>query len=161
MSHAPRHRGQEGYTLIELILASSIGLIVMTGLTSAVLTSMKAANTATSRIEASSQIRNFQMRAMDDFAQSAVPATSDPAQIRLVGTKFSASGAQAATVDYVWDSGTKFIDRQGVHLSSNVTNFSWYVDRSTVNPTVVVNVTVTVLSYSESQIMRFYPRINP
>ena len=67
---AARRRRQAGYTLIELIIASAIGLMVMGALTSVFVTMALGANTATSRVEASSQIRNFQLTAYDDFALS-------------------------------------------------------------------------------------------
>ena len=70
-------RSQAGYTLVELMIASAIGLIVMTGLTSVVLTSVRAASTAQSRVEASSQIRSFQSGAYEDFALSGVPTLTN------------------------------------------------------------------------------------
>ena len=60
-------RSQGGYTLIELLVSLSIGLIVMTALTSVVLTSSRAWATAAGRVEASAQIRAFQFAAADDF----------------------------------------------------------------------------------------------
>ena len=66
-------RSQSGFTLVELLVASAIGVIVMTGLTSVVFTSWKAGSIATGRIEASSQIRNFQYEGYDDFALANLP----------------------------------------------------------------------------------------
>ena len=66
-------RGQGGYTLVEVIVASAIGAILMAGLTSVILTSVRANNIASSRIEASSQIRSFQFSAYDEFARSDIP----------------------------------------------------------------------------------------
>jgi pantothenate synthetase len=43
-------------------------------------------------------------------------------------------------------------------MATDVSAFAWYVD---TNSTVVVSITVTVQSYSESETFRFYPRINP
>lgn len=164
-------RGQEGYTLIELIVASAIGLFIMTGLTSVVLTSWRASVIATNRIEAGSEIRNFQLAAYDDFAGSAVPGPSscvnNPCTQPIV-----LSGVQVNNVPYQvtysWD-GTAILDRQlnsdpAQHTALNVTAFTWYVDTSTAHPTVVVNLTVTIgnpsgMTYSESQTLRFYPRL--
>src|SRR5206468_4261768 len=67
-------RGQAGFTLVELIVASAIGVILMTGLTSVVYTSYRSWSTASSRVEASGQIRNFQYFAYDDFSRSLLPA---------------------------------------------------------------------------------------
>ena len=48
-------------------------------------------------------------------------------------------------------------------VASNVSAYSWYVDRSGFYPTVVVSITVTIPSYnatySASQTLRFYPRV--
>ncbi len=159
-------RGQEGYTLVELIVASAIGLAIMTGLTSVVLTSWRASVIATSRIEAGSEIRNFQLAAYDDFAGSAVPGPSSCVNnpctqpIVLSGVRVNDTPYQ---VTYSWD-GAAILDRQvagnpAQHTALDVTSFSWYVDSTTGHPTVVVNLTVKVQTYSESQTMRFYPRL--
>lgn len=170
-------RGQGGYTLVEVIVASAIGAILMGGLTSVILTSVRASNTATSRIEASSQIRSFQFSAYDDFARSDIPDTSgcgaeaDPCTtepIVLNGQQVSNSTLPAPApyqVSYAWD-GTLFLDRTingnaPVHAAVGVTGFSWYLDGTAPYQTVVISMTVTVRSYSESQTLRFYPRVNP
>ena len=169
-------RNQDGFTLVEVVIASAITLLVMTGLTSLVLTAVRAANIATSRIEASSQIRNFQLNAYDDFARSGVPnpsscgtvsnqCTTEP--IVLTGMQVSNATNPVAlgneTVTYTWD-GALFLDRAAQagpasHVASGVKpgGFTWYVE----GRTVVVNMTVTVQSYSESQTLRFWPRLNP
>ncbi len=168
--------GQDGYTLVEVIISVAIGAILMTALTSVVLTSVRAANIASSRVEASGQIRNFEYFAYDDFAGSSIPATGTcgtPATpcttqpIVLTGTAVSNSVPPVPAprqVTYTWD-GSDLLDRQvagaPVHAATGVTAFSWYVDSSAVLPTVVVNLTVTVQSYSESQTLLFYPRVNP
>ena len=179
-----RHRGQGGYTLIELIVASAIALMVMTALTSVVLTSVIGANTATSRVEASAQIRTFQLSAYDDFALSRPPATSgcgsSPADacttqsMVLSGNRMpNVVGGSAApyTVTYAWDPGQDQVTRTfgGVTrvAASNVTSFSWYVDNTNGQHSfVVVSMSVTVgfynTSYTESQTLLFFPRVtNP
>lgn len=155
--------GQGGYTLVELIIALAIGALLMVALTSVVLTSWRATSTATSRVEASAQIRNFESFAYDDFAQSNVA--------NLGGCTASAppgctTPITLAAVTYSWDSSTFVLDRTSntdsqnkIPAATNVTAFSWYIDTS--NSTVVVNLTVTVQAYSESQAFRFYPRLNP
>lgn len=168
-------RGQGGYTLVEVIVASAIGAILMSGLTSVILTSVRASDTASSRVEASSQIRSFQFFAYDDFARSDIPDTSgcaaDPCTtepIVLTGQQVSNSTHPAPApyqVSYEWD-GTSFLDRTvtgnpSVHAAVGVTAFSWYVDGTAPYQTVVVSMTVTVKSYSESQTLRFYPRVTP
>jgi prepilin-type N-terminal cleavage/methylation domain-containing protein len=176
----PEHRalsGQGGYTLVELIIALAIGGLLMTAITSVVLTSVRAANIATSRVEASSQIRSFQTFANDDFARSgtpdggscgtqATPCTTQP--VVLTGTQVSNSVQPVGStvqVTYTWD-GSSFVDRQvgtgpSIHAATDVSTFSWYVDKSAAHPTVVVSLTVTVGAYSESQTFRFYPMVNP
>jgi prepilin-type N-terminal cleavage/methylation domain-containing protein len=165
---------QGGYTLVEVIIAIAIGSLLMTALTSVVLTSWRAATVASSRVEASGQVRNFEYFAYDDFARSALPAagscvpatpcTTQP--LTLNGYQFSGSDegrTNPVRVSYSWD-GSNFVDRMVVtpgaqkHVARNVTAFSWYVD---TNATVVVNLTVTVQAYKESQTFRFYPRVNP
>jgi prepilin-type N-terminal cleavage/methylation domain-containing protein len=175
-SGGSRHQRQAGYTLIELIIAAAIGAILMTGLTSVVLTSVRAANVATSRIEASSQTRAFQLDAYDDFALSWPPAPNGCAgtianpcsvqPISLQGLRLSNSPSptpNSYSVTYSWD-GVQFVNRQvnggtPVHAASDVSAFSWYLDGSAPFQTVVVSMTVTVQSYSESQTFRFNPRV--
>jgi type II secretory pathway pseudopilin PulG len=167
-------RSQGGYTLVELLVASALGLTVMTGLTSVVLTTWRAGTTATSRIEASSQIRNFQFEAYDDFALSGLPTMSGcgadptpPCTISLSGSKVSNSTAPVPTdyaVTYTWD-GANVTRRIGANpatfVATNVTAFSAYVAGTAPHQTVVVTMTVTVQAYAETQTLRFYPRVNP
>lgn len=178
-AQAAGRRRQAGYTLIEVVVATAIGLFVMGSLTSIVLTTVLAANTATSRVEASSQIRNFQLNAYDDFALSqapippgcgvtaASPCTSEA--ITLQGSRMPNQEAVAAagyTVVYAWDPASKVVNRQvggaSRRAASNVTAYSWYIDGAG-QPSVVISLTVTVgfynTSYSQSQTMRFYPRV--
>jgi prepilin-type N-terminal cleavage/methylation domain-containing protein len=176
---AARRRSQAGYTLIELIVASAIGLFVMSALTSVVLTSVLATNTATSRVEASAQIRNFQLTAYDDFALSSPPSPlgcgtqASPCtnqDMFLTGVRMPAElGAPPPqyTVRYTWDPNqkvvTRFVGPASRVAASNVQSYSWYVDRTGAHPVVVVSMTVTVgfynTAYSESQTLLFYPRV--
>jgi prepilin-type N-terminal cleavage/methylation domain-containing protein len=178
-TQAARRRQQAGYTLIELIIASAIGLMVMGALTSVVLTTVLAANTATSRVEASAQVRNFQLTAYDDFALASPPVVSgcgSPASpctteiMVLRGSRMPNQNAGVATpyvVTYAWDSNLHEVIRSvgGTSrvIATGVRAYSWYVDSSGDHPSVVVNMTVTVgfynASYSESQTLRFYPRV--
>ena len=48
-----------------------------------------------------------------------------------------------------------------VHAATNVTAFSYYLDGAAPNQTVVVSLTVTFQSYSESQTLRFFPEVKP
>ena len=106
-------RSQAGYTLVELLVASAIGVVVMTGLTSVVLTTWRAGTVATSRVEASGQIRSFQFDAYDDFALSGVPTLSNCAPGSAPPCSITLSGLQASntaspitrpyTVTYTWD----------------------------------------------------------
>jgi hypothetical protein len=146
----------------------------MTGLTSVVLTSWRAGAVATSRIEASAQIRNFQLRAYDDFALSAAPVISScgandppPCSITLSGLKASNSEPPVLapfTVIYVWDGAN--VDRKVGsdvrHAATNVTAFSASVSAETVG--VSLTVTMPVFGetpYAETQKLLFYPRVNP
>ena len=167
-------KGQNGYTLIEVIISVAIGAILMAGLSSVVLTSVRAGNVATSRVEASSQVRSFEFFAYDDFAHSGLsglsgctqstPCTTQP--IVLTGTQVNSSGQPVGTrtVTYTWD-GSNDLDRAAggtpIHAATNVSSFSWYVTSGPGLSTVVVNLTVTVQAYSESQSFIFYPRVNP
>ena len=169
-------RGQGGYTLVEVVITCAIGAILMSALTSVILTSVRAGNIATSRIEASSQIRSFQFFADNDFALSIVPSptgcgtvisqcTTQP--IVLSGQKASNSMNPAVTpysVTYRWD-GASLVNRTvgGTvkPVANHVTDFSWYLAGSGQFRTVVVSMTVTVQSYSQSQSLRYFPRVNP
>ena len=167
-------RSQGGYTLVEVMIALALSSLLMGVLISVILTSTRAVSTATSRVEASGQIRNFMFTAYDDFAQSGIPSgigcgtpsapcTTQP--LVLSGTAASNSAAPTFTtyqVTYTWD-GSDFLDRQfgsngPTHAATNVTAYSWYVDTSS---TVVVSLTVTVGTYQQSQTFRFLPRFNP
>ena len=174
-----RHRGQAGYTLIELMIATAIGLVVMGALTSIFITTVLSANAATGRVEASSQIRSFQLTAHDDFALSnpptpvgcgtaGNPCTTQPMVLSGYRMPNQAGGTAALfTVSYAWNATQHSISRtigaSGQVAAGNVTAFSWYVDSSGDHPVVVVAMTVTVASYntsySESQTLLFYPRV--
>jgi prepilin-type N-terminal cleavage/methylation domain-containing protein len=174
-----RRRHQAGYTLIELIIASALGLLVMGALTSVVLTTALAGNTATSRVEASSQVRNFQLSAFDDIALARPPAPSgcgtadSPCTTQdmvLQGSRMPNQQAGTAApyiVTYTWNPDMHQVMRSAEGTSrvaaDSVTDYSWYIDSSGAHPSVVVRMTVTVgfynTSYSESQTFRFYPRV--
>ena len=176
---AARRKRQAGFTLIELIIATALGLLVLGALTSVVVTTMMADNTASGRIEASSQVRNFQYTAYDDFALARPPAPAGcgtpttrctTQDLVLTGTHppNPSDGLPVSyTVRYAWDPSRQVVTRYAGTTSrvaaSNVTGYSWYVDRSGLYPTVVVSITVTIPSYnatySDSQTLRFYPRI--
>jgi prepilin-type N-terminal cleavage/methylation domain-containing protein len=174
-SKAKRRQAQAGFTLIELLIATAIGLVVMSALTSVVFTTYQANKIATSRVEASGEIRNFQQLAYDDIALSSLPpspagcgTSAQPCSqepIRLQGCNGSnPSAPQSRSVLYTWNSGTQLIDRQvgGVSVgpaASDVTGFSWYLDGATPNPTVVATITVTVGTSTQTQTLRFYPRV--
>lgn len=177
---AERRRRQAGYTLIELIVASAIGLIVMGALTSVVLTSVLGDNAATGRVEASAQIRSFQLTAYDDFVLSRPPSASGcgtqaspctTQALALSGPRMPNQDAGTAvpySVTYEWDPSLETITRTaggGTQIAaSNVSSFSWYVDSTEANPVVVVTLTVTIAdyntTYAESQTLLFYPRVN-
>jgi prepilin-type N-terminal cleavage/methylation domain-containing protein len=177
-----RHRAQAGFTLIELLIASALGLIVMSGLASVVLTTSRASQTASDRVEAAGQIRSFQQSAYNDFAGSSLPvlpggcgSSSAPcthSPIQLQGCQMSNSNAPSLlrrTVIYAWPTGSDHVLRQiGTNshtAATNVTAFSWYVDSTSPNKSVVVTLTVTMgtsgTAISQSQTMRFYPRVDP
>jgi prepilin-type N-terminal cleavage/methylation domain-containing protein len=150
-------RRQDGYTLVELIIATALGALLMSALVSVVLTTSQAANIAISRVEASSQIRSFHFFAPQDFASSTMPASSSECKPSTPCT----TPIALSEVTYSWD-GSNRLSRvpasTGVARSAatNVSRFSWYATTCTV----VVSVTVTVQAYSESQTFKFRPRVN-
>ena len=141
----------------------------MAGLSSVILTSARAVDTASSRVQASSQIRSFVYFAYDDFDQSGVPEACTPPPsgtcLELRGLHASNSPTPVIsnrTVTYVWD-GSDFLDRQvdsgpRQHVASGVTAFSWSVAGGASRQSCLVQITVTVGSYSESQTLQFFPQ---
>ena len=181
---AARRRRQSGFTLIELLIATTLGLLVLGALTSLVVTMMVADNTAAGRIEASSQVRDFQLAAYEDFVLARTPTSPGcgtaanqctTQTLVLIGEQAPTSGQPVPdTIRYEWYPSTQTVTRQADDangtstriVSSDVTAYSWYVDNTgapTQAPTVVISLTVTIPSYnatySESQTFRFYPRI--
>ena len=174
---------QGGFTLIELIIATAIGVVVMTGLTSLMFTAYRADRQATSRVEAAGQIRTFEQSAFRDFSMSSLPqppptcgtpaTPCTQAPIILSGCSITSpdGGAthvwQSHRVTYTWSSATQVVTRDvgsGVTFSaaSNVSAFSWYVDSS--DQSVVVAIAVTVdwtqgSAYTQSQVLWFYPHM--
>lgn len=172
-------RSQQGFTLVELLVASVVGLIVMTALTSVVFTSWRGWLTAAGRVEASSQIRSFESLAHDDFTQSGMPPVpsgcvatqASPCTVQaiaLTGSRATNAPNPAVNVNYhvtyVWD-GKSNLDRivggnAPVHAATGVTGFSWYLAGTGSHETVVVTLSVTEQSYTETQTLQFYPRLN-
>lgn len=172
-------QSQAGYTLVEVLVATAIGAIVIGAVTSIVVTTAMATNVTTSHVDATTQIRDFQLNAYDDFTRSAMPVASGcvsfvtrcSTPMTLIGSRMpnQVGGAAAPyTVTYTWDPIQQLVVRQvsggaSRTVASGVTSYSWYVDSSAAHPTVVVNLTVTVntynASYSETQAFRFYPRV--
>lgn len=169
-------RSQEGFTLVELLVSATVGLIVMTALTSVVLTSWRGWVVAAGRVDASSQIRSFEFSAQDDFAQSSAPApngcgssvgnacTTQPIALSVTRAANVPNPAlSAGSVQYVWD-GRSYLDRivnggAPVHAATEVTSFSWYVQGLGQHQTVIVTLTVTEQGYAETQTLQFYPRL--
>jgi prepilin-type N-terminal cleavage/methylation domain-containing protein len=175
---------QAGFTLIELIIATAIGLVVMTGLTSVLFTAYRADRQATSRVEVAGQIRTFQQSASRDFAMSsmppapptcgteATPCTQDPIQLTGCSITSNDGGAthawQSHLVTYTWNNTTQIVTRDvgsGVTFpaASDVSAFSWYVDGTSPNQSVVVTIAVTVnwaqgSPYTQSQVFKFSPQ---
>lgn len=167
---------QSGFTLIEVVISAAIGAVLLGALVSVIFTAYRGISVATSRIEASSQIRSFQSFAYEDFARSdasklsgactpSSPCTTQP--LALDGTQVSNSSPPVASPDfqvtYTWDQTNQRLERQVAgsgatfDAATNVTSFTWYVD---ANATVLVSLTVTVGNYKESQTFRFLPRMN-
>jgi prepilin-type N-terminal cleavage/methylation domain-containing protein len=164
-------RSQGGFTLVEVLVATAVAAILMVGLTSVVLTSWRASSIATSRVEASAQVQNFEFFAYDDFALSGIPlasgcpCTTQP--IVLQGLKASNAANPAATpyqVTYTWDSVNKVVVRQAgaasVNAATDVSAFAWDVAGSAPNQTVVTTISITVGSYTETQTLQFHPRLS-
>ena len=176
---------QAGFTLVELIIATAIGLVVMTGLTSIMFTAYRADRQATSRVEAAGQIRTFEQSAFKDFTLSSVPqtpptcgtkatpCTQDPIQLSGCSITSNDGGAthvwQSHKVTYTWNNTTQVVTRNvgaGVTFpaASDVTAFSWYLEGTSPNQSVVVTIAVTVnwaqsSPYTQSQAFRFYPQV--
>ena len=174
-----RHHSQAGFTLVEMLVATAIGAIVLSAVTSIVVTTVISTNVATSRVDAATQVRNFQLNAYDDTSRSSLPSApgcgtaASPCTSQamvLSGIRMPNTGGTPLpyTVTYTWDPSQDVVVRQvgggsSRIVASGVTRYAWYIDAATGHPTVVVSMTVTVntynASYSESQAFRFYPRL--
>jgi prepilin-type N-terminal cleavage/methylation domain-containing protein len=175
-----RRRQQAGYTLVELLVATAVGALIMVALTSIVLTTAISTNVATSRVDASSEIRNFQLSAYDDLAFSTLPTapgcgtqgapcTTQPMVLQGQRVPNLVNGAPAPyTVTYTWDPVARTVTRQAGPASrpvaEDVTRYSWYTDQTAAHPTVVITLTVTVAtynaSYNDTQTFRFVPMLS-
>lgn len=161
---------QGGFTLIEVVITAAIGALLLGALVSVILTAMQATSTATNRVEASSQIRNFEYFAYEDFAAASVSdlgvgcTPSAPCSTRVNLSAIQAGNpAQTYEVSYTWDQTDQLLQRtvnsgQPIDAATNVSNFAWYIDS---NQTVVLSLSVKVGTYTEAQTFRFYPRRNP
>ncbi len=165
--------------MVELLVATAIGLIVMTALTSVVFTSWHGWMTATGRVETSSQIRSFETFANDDIAQSSAPPVpagcaatqASPCTVQAIalsGTRAVNAPNPAMTfgyqVTYTWD-GVANVDRTvgnnaPVHAATGVTGFSWYLTGAGPHQAVVVTLTVVEQGITTTQTLEFYPRLN-
>ena len=161
--------------MIELLVAMAIGVLILSALTSVLLTTYRADQAAINRIEVSGELRNFQQTAYDDFASSALPAppggcgtSSQPCTQDAINLQSCALSSAAAptkrVVAYQWISATQVIQRQVGSITvnsaaNNVTAFAWYVDGAAPNQSVVVSLTVQQKGITQSQTMRFYPRV--
>jgi len=179
-----RRRAQAGFTLIEVIIATALGLLVLSALTSVVMTTSMAAATITGRVETSAQIRNFQFAADDDFALARPPTpsgcgtSSSPCTtaIVLLGNLMPNDAnptvpAAPFTVRYVWDPNLQIVTRftekgQKPPAGSSLAHHGVLVVHRYVGAhhTVVIAMTVTVRGsfgtiYNESETLRFYPRV--
>ena len=131
---AARRKRQAGFTLIEVIIATALGLLVLSALTSVVLTTMMADNTASGRIEASSQVRNYQFAAYDDFvlARPPVPPGCGTATTKCTTQDLVLTGTLAPnppdatpvpyTVRYAWDPSLGVVTRYAGTTSRVVAN---------------------------------------
>jgi prepilin-type N-terminal cleavage/methylation domain-containing protein len=166
-----RRRAQAGFTLIELIVATTIGLVIMTALGSVLFTTYQANTIATSRVQASSIIGLFQATAHDDFALSSLPpvpggcgTVAQPCTQQAIQLAGCRGPAQSYRVVYAWSSSAKQVGRtlNGVSVNAAATGvsaFSWYIDGAAPYQTVVITLTATVGSYNQTQTLRFYPRV--
>src|SRR6266849_2175759 len=123
MKATARHRRQAGFTLIEVVIASALGLMVMGALTSVGLTTVLSDDIASARFEAGAQVRNLQFTAYDDFVHarapvpagcgtSGVPCTTQ--ELVLQGSRMpNEVGGVAApdTVRYAWDPALQVVTR--------------------------------------------------
>ena len=163
-----------------MVIATSLGVIVMASLTSVVLTGMMASNTATGRIEASAQIRSFELTAYDDFAHSSQPAvpsgcglapkpacTVEPLVLPGFIMPNQSNTPTPRAVTYTWNRSRRVVTRSvpagNRDVATNVTTFGWHMDGSGAHATVVVNMTITIDffngSHVQSQALQFFPRV--
>jgi hypothetical protein len=79
-------------------------------------------------------------------------------------TNSATPSLQSRTIAYAWNKGTQSIDRNVNaapvnSVASGVTKFAWYIDGVAPSQSVVVTMTVTITTYSQTQTLRFHPRV--
>jgi prepilin-type N-terminal cleavage/methylation domain-containing protein len=161
-----RDQPQAGYTLVEILLAMGISTLLMAGLGLVIYTLFKANNTSDSRLQASSQIRTFQLAFHDDVAHNAgtIVCANPCTTLTLSGSRYNqgATGPCSLTVTYAYPSPSPLLISRSVggkttQVARNVKAFA-----ATVGADNSVTVTLTVQdptgSFTETQVLYFDPR---
>jgi prepilin-type N-terminal cleavage/methylation domain-containing protein len=170
-----RRRGEAGFTLVEVLIASTISVLVMSGATMLLYTFYISNFIANSRLQTSGQIRNFQLAFNDDavLASSSIcPATpcDNLTTLKLEGCRFSRgdpspSNPSRFTAVYKWwppttsSPGTvsRTVGGSTIQVARNVPGFTADVagDNSV---TVTLTVQDSSKRYSQTQTLYFHPR---
>jgi prepilin-type N-terminal cleavage/methylation domain-containing protein len=162
-------RSQAGYTLVEMILALGIGTMLIAGTALLLWTMFTANHTSDVRLQASAQIRNFQLAFHDDVVLNNRPVSitgnctpPGPCTISLSGSRFNqgASGPGAFSVTYSYSSGTVTRQVSGAGATEVAKNVARFCPGVSAGNVVTVNLTAqdSLGAYSETQTLKFDPR---
>jgi Tfp pilus assembly protein PilW len=125
--------GEEGTTLVELVIGTAIGMVVLSALTMLIITSMHASARVTARIHATQNARISLVKIIEELHSSCVVPKIAPVQEKSTGTllRFShapASEGSSATVKPVLStvalSGTNLVETEYASLGGIPPTFS-------------------------------------
>lgn len=178
-------RSQAGFTLVEMMIASAMGAIVMGALSSVVWLATSSNASVDPRLQASGQVRNLQTALNADLTSArpapladsgctqSVPCTTFPIQVRgpivPARTGLAQPDPVAHYVTYCYIPAGSVVERfagtltacpgaagSGQAVARRLSSFSWYY----TGTSVVVSVSATVGSYSTGQVLLFNPGDN-
>jgi hypothetical protein len=158
--------------MVEFILAAGISALLAAAMVQVLFTVYGANHTSDSRLQASAQIRNFQLAFHDDLVLAAsLTACANPCTtLTISGNRLNQNAtspcafsvtytftAPSGTNPYVPGKVTRTVSGRSIDVARNVPSLTFYV---ATDNTVTGNITVqdSSRSYSETQSLLFHPR---